>query len=244
MFEVLISLFGIAIVYRNLSLLEKFEVISMKKMFTFFIILQFPVFLFVFFKEQLILVLLYIGIFSITLIFYRIILMKLARITYEKCHLRVLDHLILLLKSGKSAQSSLNQVLVSFSRWEKLVFRQMESIFELKSVEKADYFELSTLFFNEIKIILRSSHRVSDQLLSFREGLKIRRNLRHKSRQVAQQIRAQALVAILIFALLVCISLRYLNLARSPEIIIVSTALFVGGLLLVFLIGGKIRWKT
>ena len=141
MFQMLISLFGIAIVSRNLSLLGKFEVLSKRKIFLLSIILQLPLFLFVFFKEQITLTLLFIGIFSLTLIFYRRILMKWARFTYEKRHLRVLDHLILLLKSGKSAQSSLKIVLDTFSNWERLIFQPLETIFEMKERENNPEFE-------------------------------------------------------------------------------------------------------
>ena len=244
MFQMLISLFGIAIVYRNLSLLGKFEVLSKRKIFLLSIIFQLPLFLFVFFKEQITLILLFIGVFSLTLIFYRQILMKWARLTYEKRHLRVLDHLILLLKSGKSAQSSLKIVLGTFSNWERLIFQPLETIFEMKERENADFFEVNINYFNEIKIILRSNHQIADQLKSFREGLRIRHNLRHKSVQVTQQIRAQALVAVFIYVILLFISFEYFNLKGSLGILFVSLTMFTAGLSLIFFFGGRIRWKT
>ncbi len=244
MFQMLISLFGIAIVYRNLSLLGKFEVISPRKIYFWSVILQLPLFLFVFFKDQIVLTLLFIGLFSLTLIFYRKILMKLARMTYEKRHLRVLDHLILLLKSGKSAQSSLKVVIDSFSTWEKLIFHELETIFEMKEHQKVDLFQMNEIFFSEIKIMMRSNHQIAEQLKSFREGLKIRHNLRHKSVQVTQQIRAQALVAVFIYAILLFISFEYFNLKSSLGLLFVSLAMFSTGLALIFLVGGRIKWKT
>ena len=216
----------------------------MKKMILFFVTLQIPLFLFVIFKDHILFTLIYIGIFSITLIFYRRLLVKCARITYANCHLRVLDHLILLLKSGKSAQSSLKIVVNAFTRWEKLVFSELESIFEVKQNQNAENFAVNAIFFEEIKIILRSNHQVSDQIKNFRAGLKIRHNLRHKSRQVTQQIRAQAFVAMFIFALLLVTGFKYLNLGDSIDIVIIATLLFVVGLVLIFVFGGKIRWKT
>lgn len=244
MLHILISLFGIAIIYRNLSLLEKFEVINKRKMFLCFIFLQIPLFLFVIFKEQIAFLLLYIGIFLITLIFYRNIFSKLAQATYEKCHLRLLDQMILLLKSGKSAQLSLKIALNGLSSWEKIVFVALESTFELQKQEKRPLFCIHPTYFIEMKSILRSNHKIADQLHCFREGLKIRHNLRHKSRQVTQQIRAQALISIFIFLVFIYISFIHFNLQRHPIFFFVSAGLFFTGLFLIFKLGGQIRWKT
>ncbi len=244
MFQILISLFGIAVIYRNLSLLEKFEVINKRKMFLCFIFLQLPLFLFVIFKEQITFTLLYIGIFLLTLIFYRSFLKKLAQSTYENCHLRVLDHLILLLKSGKSAQVSIKIAFEGFSKWEKIVFGALETIFELQKQENVPTFEVNVFFFEEIKFILRSNHRIAEQLHSFREGLRIRHNLRRRSRQVAQQVRAQAIVSIFIFCTLLIVSFSQFSLQKHPQIIFISFGLFSLGIFLIFKLGGKIKWKT
>ena len=244
MFQILISLFGIAVIYRNLSLLEKVEVINKRKMFLCFIILQLPLFLFVIFKEQIVFTLLFIGIFLLTLIFYRKIFNKLAQSTYENCHLRLLDHLILLLKSGKSVQVSIKTAFNSFSKWEKIVFGPLESIFELQKQENLPTFDLNSFYFEEIKFILRSNHQIADQLHSFREGLRVRHNLRRRSRQVTQQIRAQALVSVLIFFTLLYVSFTQFNLQKHPEIFFLSTGLFILGFFLIFKLGGKIKWKT
>lgn len=244
MVQILISLVGIAVVYRNLSLLEKFEVITKKKMFLCFIVLQVPLFLFVFFKEQIAFTLLFIGIFLITLIFSREIFEKLARITYEKRHLLLLDQLIFLLKTGKSAQTSLKSLLQGLTTWEKNVFRPLEFIFEIQSVEKKSILMPNQFYFEELKVILKSNHKISEQLISFRSGLKIRRNLRHKSRQVTQQIRAQAIVAILIYLVFLFVSFTYFNLKAQIMLLFTSLVLFAIGLISVFLLGGKIKWKT
>lgn len=244
MLHILISLFGIAIVYRNLSLLEKFEVINRRKMLLCFIFLQLPLFLFVIFKEQIVFTLLFIGIFLLTLIFYRKIFMIFARMSYENCHLRVLDHLILLLKSGKSAQVGIKIVLNSFSGWEKIVFCALESIFELQKQERRSPFDVNPFYFEEMKLILRSNHQIAEQLQSFREGLRIRNSLRRRSRQVLQQIRAQALVSILIYFVFLYVSFTHFNLKNLPGLIFISSTLFLLGLFLIFKLGGRIKWKT
>lgn len=244
MIQALISLFGITIVYRNLSLLEKFEVMSKKKLSIYFVLLQLPLFLFIFFKEQCVFATIYIGIFLITLIFYRKILIIFAKNTYVNCHLQILDQLILHLKSGKSAQTSLKFVLSSFTAWEKLIFRQLESIFEIKEFQQTNLIFTDPIYFEEMQNLLRSNNNLIEQLKSFREALRIRHHLRHKSRQVTQQVRAQALISVFIYISLLFISFNYLNLRNSMDCFYISVILFCVGLTLIFTVGGKIKWKT
>ncbi len=244
MLQALLSMFGIVIVHRNLSVLKKFEVISAKKSWIYFIFLQLPLYFNLFFKEQSAILFIYIGIFLLTLIFYRKILIFFALSTYENCHLRILDQLILLLKSGKSAQSSLKIVLSGFSTWEKLVFRNLQTIFEIERQELKPLLEKNHFYFQEMQIILRSSSNMIDQLKSFREGLRIQRNLRHRSRAVTQQIRAQAMVSVAIYIGIYSLSSAYLDLKKSIGMILISLLLFFVGFGSIFLIGGRIKWKT
>ncbi len=244
MLLILLSMFGIVIVRRNLSLLEKFEVISVKKSIIFFVILQLPLYFNLVFKEQSAFLFYYIGIFLLTLIFYRKILIFFSNSTYEKCHLQVLDQLILLLKSGKSAQASLKIVLSSFSVWEKMIFRNLQTIFEIDQQEIKPLTEKHQFYFQEMHTILRSSSHVIEQLKSFREGLRIQRNLRHKSGQVTQQIRAQAMVSVIIYVGIFSLSHAYLNLKNSIALIFISLLLFLIGFGTIFIFGGRIKWKT
>ena len=91
---------------------------------------------------------------------------------------------------------------------------------------------------------MRESAKVIDQLISFRDGLKIQRNLRHRSRQVTQQIRAQAIVAIFIYLGIFLLSWHSFQLKSQPMLILLSFILFVIGEILIFWVGGRIKWKT
>ena len=244
MLQVLLSMFGILIVYRNLSLLLKFELMSLRKSQIFFIFLQLPLYVSIVFKEQSAFLLIYIGIFLIILIFYRKILNLLAISTYENCHLQILDQLLLLLKSGKSAQSSLRIVLSGLSAWEKLIFSTLQTVFEIERQESKPFLEKNEFYFRELQIILRSQSHVIEQLRSFRDGLRIQRNLRHKSRQVSQQIRAQAVVSIAIYIGIYSLSSAYFDLKKSPALVLASVVLFLIGFGSIFLTGGRIKWKT
>lgn len=244
MLQVLLSMFGIATVYRNLSILVKFEVISARKSRLYFVFLNLPFYISIVFKEQTAFLFIYIGIFLLTLIFYRKILNIFALSAYENCHLRILDQLILLLKSGKSAQTALKIVLSSFSAWERLVFLSLQTVFEIERQQLRPLLEKNQFYFQEMQIILTSSSHVIEQLRSFRDGLRIQRNLRHKSGQVSQQIRAQAIVSVAIYVGIYWVSSSFLDLKKSPNVVFVSAALFLIGFGSIFLIGGRIKWKT
>jgi hypothetical protein len=158
--------------------------------------------------------------------------------------LRILDHFILLLKSGKSAQQSLKIITSDLTVWQKIVFAELESIFSIQAYEKSSLLRSEHSFFSELKIILNANHKIIEQLISFRDAIKIKYNLRHKSRQVTQQIRAQAVVAVFIYVLIAVMSFKYLQLQYLNTLFIASFLLFITGFLSIFLIGGRIKWKT
>ena len=115
----------------------------------------------------------------------------------------------------------------------------------VKSVYFASGFSSTQQFyFQELEFVLRSSTKVIDQLSSFRDGLKIQRNLRHKSGQVTKQIRAQAVVAIFIYCGIFLLSWLNFQLKEHPLLIAVSLLLLVTGEIVIFWAGGQIKWKT
>lgn len=239
-----ISLIGIAIIFRNLSLLEKFKITSCKKLRFCFIFLQLPIYFSIIFKELFIFTLIYIGIFFITLIIYPKIIMIFAVFTYEKCHLLIVDHLLMLIKAGKSPQLSLKTTLDQLNPWQRFVFSDLQTVFELVHSTERNSILKNHLYIHELKAILKSSNLVGEQLKSFREGLRLHRNLRHKSRQVTQQIRAQAITSVFIYIGIFILSWNQLDLKNSVSLMMLSMILFLTGLLSIFLIGGRIRWKT
>ena len=242
--EVLISMFGLMIIFRILSHLQKFEVIKQKNARQLFIGLQIPIYFPIFFKELFILSVFYIGLFLTSLMFFQRILRFFVNKTLEKRSIQFVDELILLMKTGKSAQSSLKIAYVQLSEWEKTVFKPILFCFEPEIVANYSIQENSRFYFEELQNILKSTTKVIDQLVSFREGLKIQRNLRHKSSQVTKQIRAQALVAVFIYCGIFVLSWINFNLKQELALIFISLSLFLVGEGLVFFIGGSIKWKT
>ncbi len=245
MIEVLISMFGFIIILRILSHLQKFQVLNQRKAIQLFFLFQLPMYFLLFFKDLFIVSLIYIGIFLLGLIFFQKILTFFVKRTHEKRSIQFIDELILLMKTGKSAQTSLKISYSQLSEWEKTVFKPILFCFDVDSSSKVSTIHLQQEFyFTELAFILVSSTKVIDQLSSFREGLKIQRNLRHKSVQVTKQIRAQAVVAVFIYCGIFLLSWQHFNLKQEIGLILLSLSIFTVGQVLIFIIGGRIKWKT
>lgn len=245
--QLMISMFGIAFVHRNLSLLEKIDVLSRSKLNSAFYFLQLPFYFYLIFKELLPAILIYIGIFLLTLILFDKIIRFFGEKTFERMHLHLIERLILLLRSGKSPQTCVKNVFENLSSWEKATFSGISEIFEIKSgsfSENSRTSEFELLYFHEMAAILRSTSNVSDQLIAFRRGLRLCDNLKRRADQAVQATKAQAIVAGIIYLTFFVVSVRYLELKILSLPVFVSLAMFFAGQVMIFKLGGTIRWKT
>ncbi len=244
MLEILISLFGFIIIFRILTYLQKFELINQRKVIVLFCFFQIPIYLPLIFKELFVLTVIYIGIFLQSLIFLPKILTFFAKRTFNQRCISFIDEIILVMKTGKSAQSSLKTTYSHLSEWEKHVFKPSLFCFEHENVSLNSILKSQQFYFQELELILKSSAKVIDQLVSYREGLKIQRNLRHRSGQVTKQIQAQAFVAVFIYCGIFLLSWHHFRLNQEPLVISVSVILLILGEILIFWLGGRIKWKT
>ncbi len=257
--QLLISLFGIASVHRNLSLLEKTEAFSSSsssssssselklKLSLLFYVLQLPFYLHLFFKELFVFVLIYIGIFLTTLILFDKIIEYFKEKSFEELHLYIIERIILLLKAGKSAQTSTKNVFDDLTSWQKTIFLELHEFFVVKTIrayEKPTRRVSQSYYFYELKTILGSTNNVIEQLKSYQKALRLQNNLRHRSRQALSQTKAQALVSFLIYVSFVVLSNSYLKLELLSLTMLVSLILFCTGQILIFRLGGRIKWKT
>ena len=245
--QLMISMFGIAFVYRILSLLEKIDVLPKSKLNSTFYILQLPFYFYMIFKELFPVILIYIGIFLVTLIRFDKIIRYFSQKTFERMHLHIIERLILLLKSGKSPQTSVKIVFENLSSWEKTTFCGISEIFEIgtrKVSEFSAFSEIQQQFFTELAGILRSTSNVAEHLATFRRGLRLYNGLKRRSEQAVQATKAQALVSLLIYLMLIFLSHSYLNLKLLTIPVFVSLALFVTGQIFIYRLGRGIRWKT
>lgn len=239
----LISVFGLVVIHRFLNRLRKSEFISTLKMKILFWIFIIPLALFQFFKDPTILLTIYIGIFLLSLILFFILFEKIMQNVFEKSKIQLLDSLILQIRVGHSPQKALGEAMYCSSTLEKKVFDPLKYVFTTNFSDEQIQFIFTKHYILELRAILISSSRVIDQIQSFRDGLKIQYHFRNKSNQVTQQIKAQAIVATAIYVMLFLISLTQLRLNEYPRLMMISALMFLCGLILIFKLGGSIKWK-
>ncbi len=131
----------------------------------------------------------------------------------------------------------------SCTELEKKVFDPLKYIFLDNFTEQQIQITATKYYILELRSILLSNSRTIEQLQSLRDGLKIQYNFRRKTEQVTQQIKAQAIIAVLIYMLLLLVSYFNLSLNEFPRLLFCSALVFLAGIFVVFKIGGKIQWK-
>ncbi len=240
---ILVSLFGLFVVNRFFFRLRTANFISREKSKVFFWISLFPILGARFFKDPSILVILYIGIFLLGLILFYVLFEKIMKIVFEKSKIQLLDSIVLQMRVGCSPQKAVGEALSCCTNLEKNVFDPLKYIFIVNFSEQQIQIKHMKHYIFELKAILLSNSRILEQLQSFRDGLKIQHQFKSKTKQVTQQIKAQAMVAILIYLLLFFVSYLNLSLIQFPALIISSVIVFLVGIFFVFKIGEKIRWK-
>lgn len=239
----LISIFGFVVVDRFSSRLENFEIISRRLRKIFFIISSIPIYFALVFKDQITLLICYIGIFLFSLILFYIIFEYKLKKTFQNMQIQVLNAIILHMRAGKSSQKATFDVFLSLTAHEKKVFAPIKFIFNPDFNNKMIQINISKCFILELKQVLTSSTQVLDQLMCFRDGMKIQNNLRHKSKQATQQIKAQAIVAVFVYIVIFFISYTQLQLHSEPGAIVLSLVLLITGIYSIYKIGGKIKWS-
>lgn len=246
MLFLLISIFGLFISDRFVYRLEIFHIIFPKFRTTMFVVLNIPNLYFLFFKEHLILIIIYIGGILLSLIFLNIYFEFFLKKAFFRGQIKVLEAINLHIKGGQSPLKSTKLVFQTLTHVEKIVFEPLMYVeVDVNHASAVPIYarkKFSAQYFEEIYFILRSSTRVSDQIDQFKRGLRIQNSLRHRSRLSALQVRAQAVVAALIYVFLLFFAIAELQLTNYPSVIIVSLLLMAAGLTIILRKGSQIKW--
>jgi hypothetical protein len=96
----------------------------------------------------------------------------------------------------------------------------------------------------ELVQIDRSQNRVIDQVRALRRHLKIQENFRRRSMQVTQQIKMQAIIVTLLYLLLLSFVINQFGFTQNKNVILISGLIFTFGLIWIFKVGRRIKWKV
>jgi Flp pilus assembly protein TadB len=161
-----------------------------------------------------------------------------------KHSLRIIDQLVLRVQSGHSLRSSLNLLAAGESSLLRIPLQNLlHAIAVENSVAGLQSPQLRILF-EELSRIERSQTKCADQLKAYRRHLKTLEDFRRRSGQVSLQIRMQAVISAVLFAALLLFMITQFGFSAHRSLIFASTALFLTGLVTVFVIGKRAKWNT
>lgn len=243
MMSFLISIFGFLISKLVLSRFENVQLVHAQKSKIFFIILSFPFYLTLFFKDQLIFFMVYIGIFVSTLILFFLFFEKYAFYIFSSRKNSLLSALIFLIQSGNSPQKAIHECYFQLTEFEKYIFQPILYVFDENFQNLNPRLSFSADFAKEIRSILLTKTKITDQLRRFQSSIQLENEFRQKSEAIYQQIGVQMMMSVVIYVLLFAISWLSLGLKQHPDLILVSFLLLLAGIYGIFNIGKKIKWN-
>lgn len=239
----LLSIVGFLSVHRILYRLEKSFFMNRKKTTVSFVILTSPMYFFVFLKEHFAVLTVYIGVILLSLIFFSFIYEIKLKKVFLASHLNVIDGLILQMRVGYSTQKAISETFSHMNGAENIIYEPLRSILKPDFDVHANSYRWIRFYFSELNHIFKSETRLSEQLEMFKRGLKVQNRFLARTSQVTRQIKAQALVACLVYGLIFALSYYQLDLLSSPTAVILSLTLFLIGIFIIFKLGSKIKWK-
>jgi hypothetical protein len=239
----LLSSLGFFSVHRIMYRLEKFFLMNRKKSTLSFVILTSPMYFFVFIKDHFAILTVYIGLILLSLIFFSIIFEIKLKKVFLATHLNVIDGLTLQIRVGNSTQKAISETFSHMMGVENIIYEPLRSILKPDFDVHANSYRWIHFYFSELNHIFKSETRLSEQLEMFKRGLKVQNRFLARTSQVTRQIKAQALVACLVYGLIFALSYFQLDLLSSPTAVILSFMLFMIGIFIIFKIGSKIKWK-
>lgn len=156
---------------------------------------------------------------------------------------RILDEIILEMRAGKAFRPALAQSLSSFGGAQ--VASQIDLWLQARSVGlKLDSGPRWWLPIQlELDALDRQSHQAVVRVQQWRLRLKLESDFRRRCGQIVAQVRLQALILTGIYLALLVFALKSGLLNSEPLLIVVSLALFLIGLALIFRMGGRLRWN-
>lgn len=187
---------------------------------------------------------LFIGILLITLklfpLVFRIFLLR----RLEGDLLPLFDHVILALQTGKSFRQGMLSAIECRQGW---IRNQLRDLFN-SVIYGDDAIVMKSALLKDLQMELleidRSNNRVVEQVRSLRRQLKMREDFRRRSGQVTQQIKMQAIIVTVLYLGLLAFVIAQFGGREHANLLLFSNGIFFCGLITVFQIGRRMKWKV
>ena len=171
------------------------------------------------------------------------ILNFILRHQFQQNLLNFIDELILLMMTGKSFRDSFFNLTSNPKHFFQFKMRELFVVGNIKTETMNSKYKELVQISNLVQSIEKNPHKAIDKLRAFRRQIHWCQLFKRKSKQATIQMRAQAMIlSILYFGLLIYVT-RNQN-ASIISLILVSLFLFLCGLISLFLLGRRQKWKT
>lgn len=187
---------------------------------------------------------LFIGILLVTLKFFPLVLRIFLLKRLRSVLVPFLDAVILGLQTGKSFRSALHGAIENQSGWVRYQLMEIydslvmsENVIAMKSTLLAD-------LQRELAEIDRSKSRCIDQVRALRKDIKTLEDFRRRSGQVTQQLKMQAIIVTGLFLALLMFVIKQFGFEEHRKLIFGSSMTFFLGLMWIFWMGKKVKWKV
>jgi hypothetical protein len=154
-----------------------------------------------------------------------------------------LDHTILSIQAGLSLRSAVKESAQRFHGWKRYELLKASSSLIIASNKSQLQSAVLQQLFDEIRWIDESRNKTLEQFKSLRWHYKVYEDFRRKSGQISQQSRIQAVVMTLLYVALFIFNAIEFGFSGHQGLILFSVALFSTGLILVFTLGRRMKWK-
>ena len=180
----------------------------------------------------------------ITLLFIPSCLESLLESQLQRIVVPFLDHTILSVQTGISLRNSVKESANRFDGWKKYELLKACSSLILSSEEINLKSGVLRHLFDEIGWIDRGRNTTLEQLKSLRWHFKVQEDFRRRSGQISQQTRIQAVIMTILYLSLLIFNGFEFGFKEQIGLMLFSGTLFIAGLILVFTIGRRLKWKV
>ncbi len=244
MLSLLISFFGYIVSIRLFSAL--FFRFNLKKNFLhgiFYLLLIFDLFVIILSFSPPFICLWHVFLFLTILLSPRWVEVHLERSLRDYC-VFFLDQVILSVQVGSSLRNSIKTVAEQEKGWKHYELMKAHAALFLSEESAQLRSPVLKELFEELKWIDSSRVRTLEQLKSLRWHHHVQLEFRRKSGQVAQQTRIQAVVVSILYVALLAFNIAHFGFFENLQLLTMSAVFFVIGLILIFLLGRRIKWKV
>lgn len=158
-----------------------------------------------------------------------------------------LDQIILVIQAGRPLRMAIKEIVdrdLLSQGWRGHELSKAYSAFILSSGPAKLHSSHLQKLFEELHYIDNNRSRTLEQLRSLRWHYQIHENFRRRSGQVGQQSRIQAVVVSILYVGLLLFNTYHFGFSQNLSLTLVSLGLFVVGLIMIFVLGRRLRWKV